>query len=91
VSVADALAVVALTVAAVWVTGSALARTAAPPGRIFAGVVAMVAVGWACMLTSTLGLAVLGQQTALRIATPVALLVLLAVRWPSPPSCCGRA
>ncbi|HEY2790234.1 MAG TPA: hypothetical protein VGI72_12340 [Gaiellales bacterium] len=81
-SVADALAVVALTVAAVWVTGSAVARTSAPPGRILAGVVAMVAVGWACMLTSTLGLAVLSAQTGLRIATPVAVLVLLAVRRP---------
>ncbi len=82
-SVADALAVVALTVAAVWLTGSALSSTWGPAGRILAGVVAMVAVGWVCMLASTVGIAVLGQQTGLRIAAPVALLVLLAVRRPS--------
>lgn len=82
-SVADALAVVALTVAAVWLTGSALHTTSGAAGRILVGAVSMVAVGWAGMLASTLGVAVLSHQTGLRIATAVALLALLAVRRPS--------
>lgn len=83
VSVPDALAVVALTVAAVWVTGSALHTTSGAAGRILVGAFAMVAIGWAGMLASTLGIAVLSQRTGLRIATAVALVALVAVRRPS--------
>jgi hypothetical protein len=62
--------------------GSALVRGARPAVRILAGALAMVAVGWAGMLVSTLGVAVLGQRTGLRIAAPVALVALVAIRRP---------
>jgi hypothetical protein len=82
VSVADAIAVVALTVAAVWLVGSCVHAGAGAAGRLLAGSLALLAVAWVGMLVSTLGLAVLGQRTGLRIATPIALVVLLALRRP---------
>ncbi len=83
-SVPAAIAVVALTLAGVWLVGSALVRGARPAVRILAGVLAIVAVGWVGMLASTLGIAVLGQRTGLRIAVPVALVALVAIRRPDP-------
>jgi hypothetical protein len=82
VSVPAAIAVVALTLAAVWLMGSALVRSGRPAVRILAGALAMVAVGWVGMLVSTLGIAVLAQRTGLRIAVPAALVALVAVRRP---------
>jgi hypothetical protein len=82
VSVPAAIAVVVLTPAAVWLVGSALVRGARPAVRILAGALAVVAVGWVAMLVSTLGIAVLGQRTGLRIAVPVALVALVALRRP---------
>ena len=81
-SVPAAIAVVVLTLAAVWLVGSALARSAGPAIRILAGALAMVGVGWVGMLVSTLGVAVLGQRTVLRIAVPLALIALIAIRRP---------
>ena len=82
VSVPAAIAVVVLTLAAVWLVGSALARSAGPAIRILAGALSMVGVGWVGMLVSTLGVAVLGQRTVLRIAVPLALIALIAIRRP---------
>jgi hypothetical protein len=82
VSLVDAIAVIALTVAAVWLVGSCVHTGSGAAGRILAGVLALVATAWAGMLVSTLGLPVLGERTGLRIATPVALAVLLVLRRP---------
>jgi hypothetical protein len=82
VSSVDALAVIALTVVAVWLVGSCIHTGDGTAGRLLAGVLALLGTAWVGMLVSTLGLAVLGQRTGLRIATPIALVALLAVRRP---------
>jgi hypothetical protein len=82
VSSVDAIAVIALTVVAVWLVGSSIHTGDGAAARVLAGVLAIVGIAWTGMLVSTLGLAVLGDRTGLRIATPVALVVLVAARRP---------
>src|SRR2546423_15170179 len=69
VSSVDALAVIALTVVAVWLVGSCVHSRAGAAERMLAGVLALLGPAWGGMLASTLGLAVPGPDAGFRTRT----------------------
>jgi hypothetical protein len=86
--IASALVTLALTAAAAWVCGSAIAPQAPAPERLAYGILAAVGLAWLTMLQGPAGVGLLGRPWALR-AIALALVVGL-VAWRRPPLAPGR-